>query len=457
MNLIRTILGKKKDKVEPSKACVPVSRPSGFCQDADNAIRLIGQGAPVVMITGRAGTGKTTLIRDLLDADDKNQVVVAPTGVAAVNAVGQTIHSFFRIPPRLHNLSEIQPRRGGAKLFKNLKRVIIDEISMVRADLLDAVDYALQINRKDSRPFGGVQMVLVGDFMQLPPVVRRDEEELLEKMGYETPYAFSAKCLQKTPVATIELCKIHRQDDPDYIRLLGDLRSGENLEETISAFNTSCLGNHKRDAVPVILTGTNAIADKYNWQGLNGLPSQAVTYEGVVTGEFSLDKDKFPAPELLALKVGARIMMVKNDKDKRWVNGSLGTVVRLGQDRVWVELDDKAGEYEVAKTGWDNIRYEWDEEAGGVKAKVVGNYSQIPVMQAWALTIHKAQGLTLENVRVDLATGAFASGQTYVALSRARCLEGLSFATPLRVSDGVVDRRLVQCLTALEKSATVEK
>ena len=342
------------------------------------------------------------------------------------------------------NLSEIQPRRGGAKLFKNLKRVIIDEISMVRADLLDAVDHALQINRKDARPFGGVQIILVGDFLQLPPVVRGDEEEILSSMGYETPFAFSAKCLQKNKVVTIELSKVHRQDDPEYIRLLGNIRSGDDLEETVKAFNNTCFGQHKRDAAPVILTGTNAIAEKYNQRGLKSLPSQDVLYEGIISGEFNLDKDKLPTPELLNLKVGARIMMVKNDKGKKWVNGSLGEVVRLGQDRIWVKLDDKDGEHEVAKAAWENIRYEWDDEKQSIEAKVVGSYSQIPVIPAWALTIHKAQGLTLENVRVDLATGAFASGQAYVALSRARSLEGLSFATPLRVTDAIVDRRLIQ-------------
>jgi len=410
--------------------------------EEQQALAAIKGKQPVIMILGRAGTGKTTLIRSILEQDGDNQVVVAPTGVAAINAGGQTIHSFFRIPPRLHNLSEIQPRRGGGKLFKNLKRVIIDEISMVRADLLDAVDYALQINRKDSRPFGGVQMVLVGDFLQLPPVVRRDEEEILSNKGYETPFAFSAKCLANIEVTTIELSKIHRQDDPDYIQLLGNIRSGRDLEATIAAFNARCLGEHKRKAVPVVLAGTNAVADQYNARGLQALTSEPITYEGIVAGEFNIDTDKLPTPETLTLKAGARIMMVKNDKDKRWVNGSLGTVKRLEKDRIWVALDDKDGEFEVTKTSWENIRYEWDEEKNHIEAKVVGSYSQIPVIPAWALTIHKAQGLTLENVRIDLAHGAFASGQAYVALSRARSLEGLSLASPLRVSDAIIDRRL---------------
>ncbi len=441
MGVLRALLGKKRDAApSPTVAEKKVAQTD---DDGDKALAAIRGDHPVVMITGRAGTGKTTLIRKLIEQDGTNQVVVAPTGVAAVNVGGQTIHSFLRIPPRLHNLSEIQPRRGGAKLFKNLKRVIIDEISMVRADLLDTIDYAMQINRKDHRPFGGVQMVLVGDFLQLPPVVRGDEAEILANMGYETPFAFSAKCLRDNPVTKIELSKIYRQDDPEFIRLLGNLRSGHELGETVEAFNRACHGAHKRKPDPVILCGTNAVADRYNRDGMNALPGQAVSYEGVLSGEFNLDKDKLPAPEMLTLKVGARIMMVKNDKDKNWVNGSLGTVVRLGQDRIWVNLDDKNGEYEVAKVSWDNIRYGWHEESQKIEANTVGSYSQIPVIPAWALTIHKAQGLTLDNVRVDLATGAFASGQAYVALSRARSLEGLSFATPLRVADIIVDSALL--------------
>lgn len=431
MSILKAIL-KPKEQTQPDSIT-----------EADEALQAIRRGDPVVMIAGRAGTGKSTLIRILLESDGGNQVVLAPTGVAAVNVGGQTIHSFFRIPPRLHNFSEIQPRRGGSKLFKNLKRVIIDEISMVRADLLDTVDYALQLNRKDSRPFGGVQMVLVGDFLQLPPIVRGDEEEILNNMGYDTPFAFSAKCLREIPATSIELVKVHRQDDPEYIRLLGNLRSGHDLEATIHAFNNICLGEHKREASPVILTGTNAVADKYNALGLMQLSGEAMTYEGTISGEFKLDKDKLPAPDLLTLKVGARIMMVKNDKAKNWVNGSLGTVTRLAKYRIWVKLDDKTEEYEVENASWENIRYEWDEALQRIEATVVGSYSQIPVIPAWALTIHKAQGLTLENVRIDLERGAFASGQAYVALSRARSLDGLSFACPLRVSDIIIDHRLL--------------
>lgn len=426
-------------------SCSQLKTSATSANPADAALAAIRRGDGVVLITGRAGTGKSTLIRRLLDEDGAKQVVLAPTGVAAVNVGGQTIHSFFRIPPRFVDHSQILPRRGGSKLFKNLRRVIIDEVSMVRADVLDVVDYALKLNRRNALPFGGVQLVLVGDFMQLPPIVRSDEEAILRQMGYETPFAFSAKCLQEADVTKVELTTIYRQDNPDFIRLLGNLRSGDDLPATIDRFNQHCLGEPKREGKPIILAGTNAVADTYNQRGLQQLAGEWVTYEGVISGEFKLEKDKLPVPDKLALKLGARIMTVKNDKGKNWVNGSLGTITKLGKQSVWALLDDTQAEHEIEAASWETIRYEWDEDSQRIEATVIGSYTQIPVIPAWALTIHKAQGLTLDNVRIDLQRGAFASGQAYVALSRARSLEGLSFASPLRVSDVMIDPRIAGC------------
>ncbi len=428
--------------IAPSQAKPPV------LHEIDDAIAAIEHNHPVVLITGRAGTGKTTLIRNLIKDGGKGQVVLAPTGVAAVNVGGQTIHSFFRIPPRMHNVSEILPKRGGKKLFSQLKRIIIDEVSMVRADVMDAIDYALKINRRDHRPFGGVQIVLVGDFLQLPPVVRGPEVQILSQMGYVTPFAFSAKCLQGHTVTKVELTKVYRQESLDYVELLGHLRSGHQLGVAVEKFNIHCHGAHKGKKAPIILTGTNAVAERYNKKGLVELSGGAITYTGVITGQFNLKQDKLPAPEKLMLKEGARIMMVRNDKQKRWVNGSLGTVTRLSPQSVWVELDDQGGPYEVKKESWENMRYVWNVDAAQIDAEEVGSYTQLPIMPAWALTIHKAQGLTLENVRVDLSSGAFASGQAYVALSRARSLEGLSFVHPLRESDIKIDARIQEFFEA---------
>lgn len=436
--------------IAPSQSQAPV------LHEIDEAMAAIQHNHPVVLITGRAGTGKTTLIRKLIKEGGRGQVVLAPTGVAAVNVGGQTIHSFFRIPPRMHNVSEIFPRRGGQRLFSQLKRVIIDEVSMVRADVLDAVDHALKVNRRDHRPFGGVQIVLVGDFLQLPPVVRGEEAHILEQMGYVTPFAFSAKCLQGNAVTKVELTKVYRQESSDYVELLGSLRSGDQLEGAIAKFNEQCLGNHKRTSAPVILAGTNAVAQRYNKKGLAAITSEGAAYQGAITGQFNLKQDKLPAPEHLVLKVGARIMMVRNDKQKRWVNGSLGTVTKMGPKSVWVELDGFAdeggsGPYEVKKESWENNRYVWNAETASIDTDEVGSYAQLPIMPAWALTIHKAQGLTLENVRVDLKAGAFASGQAYVALSRARSLEGLSFVYPLKVSDIKIDPRIKEFFDGLAR------
>lgn len=412
--------------------------------DLQQALTAIEKHDPVVMISGRAGTGKTTFIRNLLRDTETKQVVVAPTGVAALNVGGQTIHSFFRIPPRMVNLAEIQPRKGGGALFKKLQRVIIDEISMVRADLLDAVDYALRINRKNNKPFGGVQMVLVGDYLQLPPVVRGEEQEMLQQRGYETPYAFSAKCLQALPVTAIEFTTVHRQHDPDFIALLGSIRMKEDVAGAIEKLNKACCGPHKREATPIILTGTNAAADAHNKAGLAALSGNPISYTSELKGDFNVAQDKLPAPELLELKKGARVMMVKNDPAKRWVNGSLATVTKLSKEAIWVKLDGKAMEHEVEKTSWENIRYAWNEETQQIAATTIGSFSQFPLTPAWAITIHKAQGLTLENVRIDLQGGAFSAGQTYVALSRATSLEGLSLAHPLKASDIRVDRLLLE-------------
>jgi ATP-dependent exoDNAse (exonuclease V) alpha subunit len=320
--------------------------------------------------------------------------------------------------------------------------VIIDEVSMVRADVMDAVDYALRLNRKDKRPFGGVQMVLVGDFRQLPPVVTPSDAALLTQMGYATPYALSAKCLNDKQPMVIELQTVYRQDDPEFLRLLGNIRSGEDVAATIDTLNRACYGAHKRAAKPVILTGTNAIADRYNHEGMAALTGKEHIYHGVIKGDFKLTKDKLPVPESLTLKVGARVMLVKNDKEKQWVNGSLGTIKRCEKASIEVQLDGQKDTVDVTPVSWENIRYQWQEKQQKIEADVVGSYTHMPLVPAWAVTIHKAQGLTLDNVRIDLSTGAFTSGQAYVALSRARSLDGLSFASPLRANDIIVDKML---------------
>lgn len=417
----------------------------------DTAFDALSARVPVVLVTGRAGTGKTTLVRRLLADETVKQIVVAPTGVAALQAQGQTIHSFFQLPTQLQNLEQIKPLYGQKRiLVRNLDRIIIDEISMVRADLLDKIDYALRLNRGNKKPFGGVQVLMVGDFHQLPPVVPGQEGRILAAMGYESFHALGAHCLRGLPVTVVELQQIFRQTEPEFIEMLGQIRrGGDAVDDAVDFLNTRCLGEHRAGHVPVVLTGLNSVAESYNTRKLAALPGQGRTYEGELKGEFNLTGDQLPAAPEIELKVGARVMLLKNDQNKRWVNGSLAEVVRVGSKEVSVRLDDDGKTYDISMQSWERHRYDWDQETQKVESKVTGSYSQLPVRLAWASTIHKAQGLSLSDVRINLKNGAFASGQAYVALSRARSLAGLSLAHPLRAQDIIIDRQVQELLESL--------
>jgi ATP-dependent DNA helicase PIF1 len=419
--------------------------------DESRIVSAIQDRVKVILVHGRAGTGKTTLIQKITRSRPRN-AVVAFTGIAAVNAGGQTIHSFFRLPPGLINLSEIKPTDRLRSILTRLDLIIIDEISMVRADLLDAIDRTLRVNLGIDAPFGGMQMLLVGDFLQLPPIANEEESRVLLAKGYETPYAFGANSLRDVQPCIIELSKVYRQTDPIFLEVLGKVRLGRNLGGVVSMLNSKCLREHRVSAKPVILTGTNAAADRYNRAGLLELPGQPQVYRATVDREFK--PGAFPVPEILELKVNARVMMAKNDPSKRWVNGSLGVVTRTSEERIWVRIDHESEDHQINQATWENIRYEIDPSTHYIKANVVGTYSQLPVRPAWAITIHKSQGLTLDDVRLDLGAGAFTNGQTYVALSRARTLEGLSFGCPLRISDIRVDENLVNGVLSLVSADT---
>lgn len=410
------------------------------------ALAALDSGAQAVFILGRAGTGKTTLIQHIMKSRDATrQVVLAPTGIAALNVGGQTIHSFFYLPPRLLDEQALKDKRP-KRLWKTINRIIIDEVSMVRVDVLDAIDFRLRQARQDERPFGGVQMILVGDFLQLPPVVPRAESEMLARLGYGSPYAFSARSIAELDAAFIHLPTVRRQLDPKFIALLGSLRDGQNLEAAIAELNEKCCRAHRSDATPMLLTGSNARADHYNQAGLKAIDAPEISYQAKLTGTFDKQRNRLPAAELLTLKPGARVMALKNDSKpgaRRWVNGSVGTVEQLTSDRAWVRFDHTGAVDEVERQTWESIRYNWNEKTKSVETEVIGRFVQIPLSLAWAATIHKAQGLSLDDVRIDLEGGAFASGQAYVAVSRVRSLEGLSLARPLRPSDFFVDQMLL--------------
>jgi PIF1-like helicase len=424
----------------------PVQRMSETALEAQAAL---SDRTPVVLLTGRAGTGKSHFIRALVEQDPGfPQALLAPTGLAAMNIGGQTVHSFFGFPPRPLIGSHEKPNWFFTRTARALRRLIVDEVSMLRADVLDAMDQHLKVARKSSRPFGGVQMLLVGDFYQLPPVVRGDEGVLLEDAGYASPYAFSAHALRDAPVAAHELTEVHRQSDRDFIALLSAIREQRGVEDAVETLNAQCLERALTQR-PVLLCATNAVADSYNRRGLEALTGVAAKYSGGFEGEAPKSQgDRFPAPIELILKRGARVIFTQNDSEGRWVNGSLGTVKALDETIISVALD--AGEdVDVERAVWPQARWSWNAKENRMEVKEEYKYVQFPLAPAWALTIHKAQGMTLDAVEIDLGRGAFASGQTYVALSRARSMEGLRLARPLAPRDVRVDPAIAEGLARL--------
>ena len=397
-----------------------------------DVLQAIDRRDPAIIVLGRAGTGKTTLVRYLRQRPEGDaQAIVAPTGIAAQNATAQTIHSFFQLPPAILNSDQLPDGKYFGPLYRKMFRLVIDEISMVRADLLDAIDARLRKIRENDAPFGGVQLLMVGDFLQLPPVVQEHDRELLVQLGYKTPFAFSAKVFRRLAVTKISLEQVFRQNEQEFIDILGKVRSGTDLDDTVHNINEHCFRAHRDGVVPLLLTSTLAAADRYNRQGLEQLKGEASIFAAEAKGK----PEGLQIPQHLELKPGARVMATKNDPERRWINGSLGTVSKISGDDVYVTFDRSDDEYHVEPVKWEKIRQVWNEAEGRIENQVIGTYEQLPLAPAWAITIHKAQGLTLDDVRIDFGAGAFAPGQVYVALSRVRTLDGLSLTRPLRTSD----------------------
>ena len=410
----------------------------------EEALDLIDSEEPFIFITGKAGTGKTTFT-NLLKTKLKNFAVVAPTGVAALNVGGQTIHSFFRLMPGPIDFSNIK-RLSNRRTYQTLRTLIIDEISMVRADLLDAIDQFLRQNGpRPEKPFGGVQIIAVGDLFQLPPVISSDEEQHFQQIGYSTPFFFSAKCLREAKLKCIEFSQVFRQTEESFIKLLNNVREGRKLGETLSALNERVVALPENEFTGIRLTTTNSTADKINARELTKLPGVATVYRGEVSGDIRVDANKLPAQMELQLKVGARVMFLRNDRERRWVNGSIGTVVKLDSKVVSVELrdDNDVRTVRVEADKWENFKYSYDEDKSAVIANPVGAYTQIPLTLAWAVTIHKSQGKTFDRAHVDLGRGAFAGGQVYVALSRCRTLQGVTLQRPITAEDVSVNFEVI--------------
>lgn len=397
-----------------------------------------------LFITGKAGTGKSTFLKYFRENTRKKIAVVAPTGIAALNVNGQTVHSFFRLKPNFIKIEEIKPNRN--KVLKNIDLIIIDEISMVRADVFDGIDHSLKLARKNNKPFGGIQICVIGDMFQLSPIVANDEKELFLQ-HYESSFFFSSKAYQSADFNTVLFNKIHRQNDEEFIQILNAIRSGNCDENDIKTLNT----RHSPRATPapgtLVLTSTNALAENINNSKLSQLVGFTKTYKGKISADFNLRVGRLPAAEDLKLKVGAQVMFVKNDSEMRWVNGTVGIVEKLEDDKIHVRVGSEI--YKVEAEKWKNIGYEFDEDKEQIIEKQMGTYTQFPLSLAWAITIHKSQGKTLERVIIDLGNGAFAPGQLYVALSRCKSLSGIALKQPISYRDIKCDEQVVEFINGL--------
>ncbi len=412
---------------------------------AERYVKLTGRS---IFLTGKAGTGKTTFLKYITRTTSKRFVVLAPTGVAAVNAGGSTIHSFFLLPlcPYLPDVKELVTeyqmpesyrslRKDRVKILRTLDLIIIDEISMVRADLLDAVDMTLRRYRRSDKPFGGVQLLMIGDARQLSPVVKESERQYMEQV-YPSPYFFHSKALRRLQYITIEFEKVYRQQDLEFLDILNAVREnrleGELLRKLNSRVGAACgHGKNADDTSEPIRLMTHNRQDDVNSRKLDALPGEAVSFAAEVEGDFP--ENSYPADEMLVLKKGSQVMFIRNDSEGRFYNGKIGRVESFDSDDSVTVSDADGNLISVQPVEWQNIKYALDEESGEIKQNIIGQFRQLPLRIAWAITIHKSQGLTFDRVTID-AGAAFAFGQVYVALSRCRTLEGISLDSPISPS-----------------------
>lgn len=412
------------------------------------ALDIIANSCRHLFVTGKAGTGKSTLLNYCTEHCGKNIILLAPTGVAALNVKGQTIHRFFSFPVNISvekiKSGEFQPR--AKRIYKNLETIVIDEVSMLRADILDCINAFLQLyGPEPEKPFGGVQMVFVGDLYQLPPVISGQEQSFFA-LKYASPYFFSAEIFRKIPLEVVELQKIYRQKDQDFIELLSRIRSNSVTDEDILRLNSRLAPNTDNQAFQdftIRLTATNQQADDINRHCLNALDGIAYCASAVIDGSFT--PEYYPAAEQLFFKLGAQIMFLNNDAKSRWVNGSLGYIEKISLENgkikhISVRLRDNARLVEVFPYSWEIFKYKL--EGKEIVSEVAGSFTQYPFRLAWAVTIHKSQGKTFDNVIIDIGRGTFAAGQLYVALSRCTSFEGLRLSRPISRANIMTDYRI---------------
>ncbi|MCB0736819.1 MAG: AAA family ATPase [Bacteroidetes bacterium] len=396
-----------------------------------------------VFITGKAGTGKSTLVKLFKTYTKKKVVILAPTGIAAINVGGQTIHSFFKFPTRpiLPGDREIRRFRHDSEemqLLQSADVILIDEISMVRADLLDAIHQSLCINLGNTKAaFGGKQMVFIGDPFQLPPVVTKEDQDIMAFL-YPTPYFFNAYSFNRRFIEMIELEKVYRQNDLAYLELLNKMRQSQSGWDDINALNKRYFPNYNPGPNDYVITlcTTNANAKRINENQLAQLDTKEFTYKGEIDGNYPTSG--LPTEQKLALKVGAQVMFIRNDQNGKWVNGTIARITDLTNHSIDVLLED-GQTYRVEPHEWENKKYTWDLEKRKIEQEVLGTFTQFPLKLAWAITIHKSQGLTFEKAVIDLGRGAFAHGQFYVALSRCRSFAGLALKQRAHLNDIIVD------------------
>ena len=399
-----------------------------------------------IFLTGKAGTGKTTFLHKLKETSHKRMVVVAPTGVAAINAGGVTIHSFFQmpfgpiLPGRLESSEKSFIQKFNKKkinIIRSLDLLVIDEISMVRADLLDGIDTVLRRYKNKTLPFGGVQMLMIGDLQQLAPIAKDNEWNLL-KEHYDTIFFFSSKAYMQSNAISIELKHIYRQQDNNFIKILNEIRDDKLSAESFQELNKRFLPGFSPENEDgyITLTTHNASANRINDEQLKKLKSKTHTFEAEVKGHFP--EYSYPTDQHLKLKVGAQVMFIKNDisPEKLYFNGKIGTIVNIEDDLIYVKSKDEDNQIEVGQVMWDNVKYTINETSKEIEEEVAGSFIQYPLRLAWAITIHKSQGLTFEKAVID-AQAAFAHGQTYVALSRCKTLEGLILSSRIS-SNGII-------------------
>jgi len=429
-----------------------------------NVWNLIQHTHQSVFLTGKAGTGKSTFLKYICANTRKKHVVLAPTGIAAVNVGGQTLHSFFKIPfkPLLPDDPDFSPktirktqRYSGdkVKLFRELELIIIDEISMVRADIIDFIDKVLRIFSNNMRePFGGKQLLFVGDIFQLEPVVTRDMREILGRF-YNQFFFFNARVFGDLGLIPIELRKIYRQNDGVFISMLDRIRLGHAYPQDLSQLNGRCDPNHKDvDEFSMTLATRRDTVDCINSAHMDALKTKEHVFTGAIDGVFP--ENDLPTALELTLKVGAQVIFIRNDKDGRWVNGTIGKISSL-EPHVKVELED-GDIYTVEPEVWENMQYSYDEEKKVVVENVLGTFQQYPIKPAWAITVHKSQGLTFNKVIIDFAGGAFTSGQTYVALSRCTSLEGITLLRPLNERDIILNTAIVLFSRQFNNQAAID-